>query len=127
VATEGPSPFVRDGDDLFPGPDVRFRLVGETDDFGQAIAWMEAEHARCEAPAHASRLHVSPDRCSPLAAPSAATRATSASRSARNCSNHRISTGPRMPCGRPCLDVLHVAVDAHAAGPTGRLGTGEPA
>jgi hypothetical protein len=39
--------LVRDGDDLFPGPDVRFRLVGETDDFGQAIAWMEAEHARC--------------------------------------------------------------------------------
>ncbi len=38
--------LVRDGDDLFPGPDVRFRFVGETDDYSQVIAWMEAEHAR---------------------------------------------------------------------------------
>jgi hypothetical protein len=37
---------VRDGGELFPGPDVRFRFVSETDDYGQVIAWMDAEHAR---------------------------------------------------------------------------------
>jgi len=50
--------LVRDGDDLFPGPDVRFRFVGETDDFGQAIAWMEAEHARHGSPRASSGTRV---------------------------------------------------------------------
>jgi hypothetical protein len=39
--------LVHDGEEL-PGSDgAPWRLIGETNDYGEAVGWLEAEHARC--------------------------------------------------------------------------------
>jgi hypothetical protein len=60
--------LVRDGEELLTSEGVRWRLVGDTDDYGKAIAPMQTEHGRCTASAQSlscrrlvSRKHHCPE------------------------------------------------------------------